>query len=63
MVSWTKVRSEGKAIPGVSFRATRMAERGDMAGGYREAVSAMRGTALRMSREERILPPQRATRR
>ena len=30
-------------------------ERGDMAGGFREAVSAMRGTAPGMSREERIL--------
>jgi len=32
-----------------------LAERGDVAGGFREAVSAMRGTAPGMSREERIL--------
>ena len=32
-----------------------LAERGDVAGGFREAVSAMRGTAAGMSREERIL--------
>jgi DNA mismatch repair protein MutL len=32
-----------------------LAERADMAGGFREAISAMRGTALGMSREERIL--------
>jgi len=32
-----------------------LAEREDVAGGFREAVSAMRGTAPGMSREERIL--------
>ncbi|MCA1738611.1 MAG: hypothetical protein LC740_07235, partial [Actinobacteria bacterium] len=32
-----------------------LAERGDVAGAFREAVSAMRGTAPGMSREERIL--------
>ena len=32
-----------------------LAERGDVAGGFREAVSAMRGTAAGMGREERIL--------
>jgi DNA mismatch repair protein MutL len=32
-----------------------LAERGDVAGGFREAVSAMKGTAPGMSREERIL--------
>jgi DNA mismatch repair protein MutL len=32
-----------------------LAERGDVAGGFREAVCAMRGTAPGMSREERIL--------
>ncbi len=32
-----------------------LAERGDVAGGFREAVSAMRGTAPGMSREQRIL--------
>jgi DNA mismatch repair protein MutL len=32
-----------------------LAERGDVAGGFKEAVSAMRGTAPGMSREERIL--------
>jgi DNA mismatch repair protein MutL len=32
-----------------------LAERGDVAGGFREAIYAMRGTAPRMSREERIL--------
>ena len=32
-----------------------LAERGDVAGGFREAVSAMRGMAPGMSREERIL--------
>jgi DNA mismatch repair protein MutL len=32
-----------------------LAERGNVAGGFREAVSAMRGTAPGMSREERIL--------
>ena len=32
-----------------------LAERGDVAGGFREAISALRGTAPGMSREERIL--------
>ena len=32
-----------------------LAERGDVAGGFKEAVSAMRGTRPGMSREERIL--------
>ena len=32
-----------------------LAERGDVAGGFREAVSTMRGTAPGMSREERML--------
>src|ERR671914_3021031 len=32
-----------------------LAERGDVAGAFREAVSAMKGTAPGMSREERIL--------
>ena len=32
-----------------------LAERGDVAGGFKEAVSAMRGTAPAMSREQRIL--------
>jgi DNA mismatch repair protein MutL len=32
-----------------------LAERGDVAGGFREAVSTMRGTAPGMSREQRIL--------
>ena len=32
-----------------------LAERGDVAGGFREAVSTMKGTAPGMSREERIL--------
>jgi DNA mismatch repair ATPase MutL len=32
-----------------------LAERGDVAGGFREAVFAMRGTAVGMNREERIL--------
>ncbi len=32
-----------------------LAERGDLAGGFREAISAMRGTAPGMSIEERIL--------
>jgi DNA mismatch repair protein MutL len=42
-----------------SFRINGMistlAERGDVAGGFREAVSTMRGTAPGMSREQRIL--------
>ena len=32
-----------------------LAQRGDVAGGFRKAVSAMRGTAPGMGREERIL--------
>jgi DNA mismatch repair protein MutL len=39
-------------INGVIFT---LAERGNVAGGFKEAVSAVRGTAPGMSREERIL--------
>ncbi len=42
-----------------SFKMNRvistLAEHGDKAGGFREAIYAMRGTAPRMSREERLL--------
>src|SRR5215218_6198832 len=50
-----EVEAFGKDSFRINGVISTLAERGDVAGGFREAVSAMRGTAPGMSREERIL--------
>jgi DNA mismatch repair protein MutL len=45
----------GKASFRINGGISTLAERGDVAKGFREAISAMKGTAPGMSREERIL--------
>jgi DNA mismatch repair protein MutL len=50
-----EVEPFGKGSFRINGVISTLAERGDVAGGFREAVSAMRGTAPGMSREERIL--------
>src|SRR5215211_5520419 len=50
-----EVEAFGKDSFRINGVISTLAERGDVAGGFREAVSAMRGTAPGMSREEKIL--------
>jgi len=50
-----EVEPFGKDFFRINGVISTLAERGDVAGGFREAVSAMRGMAQGMSREERIL--------
>jgi DNA mismatch repair protein MutL len=50
-----EVEPFGKGSFRINGVISTLAERGDVAGGFREAVSAMKGTAPGMSREERIL--------
>ena len=50
-----EVEPFGKASFRINAVISTLAERGDVAGAFREAVSAMKGTAPGMSREERIL--------
>jgi DNA mismatch repair protein MutL len=50
-----EVEAFGKDSFRINGVISTLAERGDVAGGFREAISAMRGTAPGMSREERIL--------
>jgi DNA mismatch repair protein MutL len=50
-----EVEPFGKASFRINGVISTLAERGDVAGAFREAVSAMKGTAPGMSREERIL--------
>src|SRR5215210_4234582 len=50
-----EVEPFGKASFRINAVISTLAERGDVAGAFREAVSAMKGTAAGMSREERIL--------
>ena len=45
----------GKGSFRINGAISTLAQRGDVAGGFGEAVSAMRGTAPGMGREERIL--------
>jgi DNA mismatch repair protein MutL len=50
-----EVEAFGKDSFRINGVISTLAERGDVAGGFREVISAMRGTAPGMSREERIL--------
>src|SRR5215204_3357374 len=50
-----EVEAFGKDSFRINGVISTLAERGDVAGGFREAICAMRGTAPGMSREERIL--------
>jgi DNA mismatch repair protein MutL len=50
-----EVEPFGKGSFRINGVISTLAERGDVAGAFREAVSAMKGTAPGMSREERIL--------
>ena len=50
-----EVEAFGKDSFRINGVISTLAERGDVARGFREAISAMRGTAPGMSREERIL--------
>jgi DNA mismatch repair protein MutL len=50
-----EVEQFGKGSFRINGAISTLAQRGDVAGGFGEAVSAMRGTAPGMGREERIL--------
>ena len=50
-----EVEAFGKDSFRINGVISTLAERGDVAGGFREVISAIRGTAPGMSREERIL--------
>jgi DNA mismatch repair protein MutL len=50
-----EVEPFGKASFRINGVISTLAQRGDVAGAFREAISAMKGTAPGMSREERIL--------
>ena len=50
-----EVEPFGKASFRINGVISTLAERGDVAGAFREAISAMKGTAPGMSREQRIL--------